>query len=219
LYLVAHNAWNFSGAALNERTMNIIFFGRDAMRFLAIVILFLAGCAGTAIPREKYSRLETPQETFEFAKKAIVHDDPQAFYYCLAERTRKSVSLSELKLGWALAGSFFYLFLDAKIDRVETPAPEPMFGGNPYTAKMTLESHEIKSSFLLHREENQWKIFYPSPYPLPDISQLKKRHGLPWRSELAFYRTEPEDWLEPKQIHRKVAKCPPRQPHWRLGYK
>lgn len=156
---------------------------------LSLVMLLAVGCGGAAIPRQEYSLLQTPQETYEFAKRAVSQDDPEAFYHCLADNTRNQFSLSELKVGWALAGGFFYLFLDAKLKDIEVPAPEPMFRKNPDTAKLTMESHNVQASFLLHREDGQWRLIFPAPYPLPDISKIKMKTRPQWRTEIyAHYR-------------------------------
>ncbi len=184
---------------------------------LFLLSIILSGCAGSGIARESYSLLENPQETFAFAKKAVAHDDPKAFYYCLTQRTQEQFKLSDLELGWALAGSFFYLFLEAKLKDVEIPAPEKMFQANPNTAKLTLETNSMQASFLFYREKEQWKLVFPSPYPLPDVSKIKKRENLPWRREsLVYYQNRPEDWYKPSIEKIKIFVPETRKPLWRI---
>ena len=189
----------------------------ETVHVILFIVCLLCGCSGGGIPREKYSALETPQQTVEFAKKAVAKDDPTAFYYCLAQGTQKQISLSDLKFGWALAGNFFYLFLEAKLDSAQIPAPEKMFYGNPNTAKVIMKTNDLNAAFLLHRESHKWKLLYPSPYPLPNINKLKKRGRLPWRNqEYAFYQSSPRQWFKPAQIKRRNQRIiPPRKPYWR----
>ncbi|NUM34335.1 MAG: hypothetical protein HUU50_07315 [Candidatus Brocadiae bacterium] len=178
--------------------------------------IVLSGCAGSGISKENYSRLEKPRDTFEFAQKAVAYDDPKAFYYCLTQRTQEQFKLSDLELGWALAGSFFYLFLEASLKNIEIPAPEKMFQGNPNTAKITVETNQIEASFLFYRESDQWKLVFPSPYALPDISKIKKKANLPWRKEgLVYYQSMPSDWH--KNATKRNSNFTPdrRQPGWR----
>lgn len=186
--------------------------------FAIISIIILNACSFGGIPIAEYSKLKTPQETFEFAQKAVAHDDHDAFYYCLAEATQKQISMSDFKMGWALAGNFFYLFLSAKVQSTEIPAPEAMFQGNPETAKMVLKSDDLAAAFLLHLEADKWKLFYPSPYPLPDISKFKQQEPHPWRNEtLTYYRDRPEQWFDTKIIDRskKQRTEVPHSPAWR----
>lgn len=180
--------------------------------------LSMLGCSFGSIPTAEYSKLETPQETFQFAQKAVAKDDPTAFYYCLSKYTQKEIPLSDIKMAWSLAGSFFYLFLEAKIKSMESPAPEEMFHRNPETAKIILQSAQLEAPFLLHLEDKQWKLFYPSPYPLPDISKLKQQEPGPWRHEtLVYYRTTPQQWFSQQPIQRQKEQRDesPRMPLWR----
>ena len=178
------------------------------------VISCVVGCAGTAIPREQYSSLQTPRQTFEFAQKAVGHDDPEAFYHCLSSHTRRQVPLSDLRLGWALAGSFFYLFLEAKLQNLQIPAPE--YPGYFNTAKIVLASEGLQAAFLMLRENGEWRLAYPSPYPLPNISKIKRRGRLPWRTvNPAFYQQDFLDWQEQKTKPARTAKIAPRLPSWR----
>jgi hypothetical protein len=184
---------------------------------LIICLCLCCSCAGTLIAKEDYSKLTKAQETFQFAQKAISNDDPDAFYYCLAGRTKRVISLEDLKFGWALAGSFFNVILSAKIKDLEMPAPEKIFRGNPNTAKITLESQGVKAYLLLHKEDDKWLILYPSPYPLPDLSKFKKLERLPWRSDkYAFYESTPVDWVfKTKEKVRKYRKERLRYPQFR----
>jgi hypothetical protein len=179
-----------------------------------LLICCLIGCGGATIPRQEYSQLQTPQETYEFAKKAVTRDDPEAFYYCLSANTKEQFSLSELKLGWALAGGYFYLFMDAKLSDVATPAPEKMFRRNPDTAKLTLESHNVQAAFLLHREDDKWRLVFPAPYPMPDISKIKQKTRPTWRTEVyAYYRLTDEEIPNTSRA-RKIVSASHRLP-WR----
>jgi len=187
-----------------------------------LLLSFPLGCSTAGIPVEQYSALTTPQETFAFAQKSVLADDPEAFYYCLASNTQKDTKLSDLKLAWNLASSYFYLFLEAEIKSLECPAPE--FVNNPRfskafaatTAKMAVRSNGLEIAFLLLQEEGKWKVV--GPYSIPDLSRLKKRERCPWRQEnLVAFRSSYDQWLDPKPIQRaksdRIQK--PRQPVWR----
>ena len=183
-----------------------------------LLFLGLLGCSGKGILPHEYSALSSPQETFEFAQKAVAYDDPEAFYHCLAEDTKRRIPLSDLKLGWSLAGSFFFMILEAKVKNVLIPAPEPIFRGNLATAKMVLQSHEVEANFLLHREGGKWRLYYPSPYKLPDINKIKRKERTPWRLETyAHYRVDPQEWTMPPKSPQKRKTYPPsvRKPDWR----
>ena len=195
--------------------MSKIIAARQRWPGIILVLLpLMVGCAGTAIPRQQYSQLRTPRDTFDFAQKAVASDDPEAFYYCLSSQTQRQVPLSDLRLGWALAGSFFYLFLEAKMQNMQIPAPE--YPGYFNTAKIVLRSQGLQAAFLLLREDRKWRLVYPSPYPLPDISKIKRSGRLPWRSaNLAFYQKEAQDWQPQKSKAAKTVKIAPRLPHWR----
>lgn len=179
--------------------------------------LVLCTCSGTRIPVNEYSLLTTPQETYEFAKKAVQKDDPEAFYYCLSESTHGRFSLAELKLGWNFAGSFFYLFLDSQLKKSEIPAPEPVFCSDKNTAKVTLASYDLQASFLLYREDNKWRLVFPAPYPLPDISKIKTGQQTPWRMENhVFYQNSSEDWLSSEKSRKpEFTSSTWQAPQWR----
>ncbi len=201
---------------LNYSRQHIVYF---------LVILFLAGCSSGSILVQDYSQLQTPQETVDFAKKAVVKDDPEAFYYCLSEATQKQLSLSNLKLAWNLAGNFFYLFLDAQVKSIAPIQSDdsyfhdkPMYWNHPELQKIIITSHNLEAAFLLYKEQNKWKLLAPSPYPLPDISKLPKKQHLPWRHENSHpYRSTPQEWLYPTQIVREKSNIPkePSKPNWR----
>lgn len=177
-----------------------------------IMIIVITGCAGTHIPREEYSALETPQEMFEFAQKTVAMNDPEAFYYCLSQHLTKQIDLDKVKLGWSLAGNLFSLLLEAKIKSVERPAPE--YARNLDTAKVTIVSGDLEVAFLFLNEGGQWKI-WPFEYPLPDINKLAKKKNIPWRSETAYYTNSPSDWYKTAKEHNISRPLPTRCPAWR----
>ncbi len=166
------------------------------------VLLFLCclgGCASQQIPLDQYSLLETPKETVAFAKKSVAQDDPDAFYYCLAEYLKENISRSDLNLAWGLGGKFFGLFLTAEVKNVEIPAPDLRKRQDLETAKVTIQLNGLEASFLFLREEEKWKIANPNHYKLPDISQLETRGRLPWRNgKRVYYQQTPSDWLSDK---------------------
>ena len=188
---------------------------RSYLLVLFILPILLLGCAGSGIPKKDYSLLTTPKQTFTFAKKAVAYDDPKAFYYCLTDTTQKKFSLSDLELGWSFAGSFFYIFLESSLKNVDIPAPEYKY--YPNTAKVVIKHEKLEAEFLFIKEGNKWKLTFPSPYPLPDISQLKTKKRTPWRSEEnSFYRSTPQQWLRPSQRNRgKKQIAFVRKPNWR----
>ena len=145
------------------------------------LVVVCCSCATGRIPPEEYSPQATPVETYEFAKKAVARDDPEAFYACLAGYVRESISLSNLKLGWSLAGKYFYIFLKSKVKKVETPAPDLKYRFPYSSSKITISSGDLEASFLLLKEKQQWKLANPTHYNLPDISKLKEQGRLPWR--------------------------------------
>lgn len=183
------------------------------MRIL-FAIIFVCGCRAGIDPGD-YSPLTTPEEAYQFARTAVAKDDPEAFYYCLTPKTRQKFSLSEMKLGWALAGSYFYIFLDAKLkdpDGIQTPAP----GLGPDTAKATLVFKNMEASFLLEKEDERWRLAYPSPYPLPDIQGLKVKQRTPWRTAgRPHYQTTPEAWYPSDATYPPPIEPPPRDLPWR----
>ena len=168
--------------------------------FIYFISCILLGCGGNVIAKSNYSPLKTPIQTYTFAKKAVGKDDYKAFYYCLSERTKRLITLDELKIGWALAGSFFYIFLESKVENLKYINPEQS------QAKLQIKSHELKANFLLVKDRGKWKLMYPSPYPLPDISKLKRQKIMPWRKERVFYQKNPQDWLKTVKIKRKNGK-------------
>lgn len=179
-------------------------------------LCFLVGCAsGSKIPAAEYSALQTPDATYEFAKRSISKGDPEAFYHCLSTGTKEQVSLSLLKIGWGLGGRVFSLVLESKIKEVTIPAPE--YSRRNDTAKLTLANNDLEASILLLQEEDQWRFVYPSPYPLPDLSKIQAPIRYRWRTEGIFFEQKtPKDWLasEKKNTPKKTPKNLSR-PKWR----
>ena len=176
----------------------------------------LCACQTTKIPKNEYSKLETPQETFEFVKKTVKYDDPEAFYYCLADYIKAQVTLSQLRFVWGLAGNVFSLVGQVEVEKVETPAPD--LPNRQDLAKVSVKLKKLEAAFLLMHEQGMWKIANPQHYGMPDISQLPTRQRLPWRTMDRAYNTQNlDDWNRKnyKDINTKTAKLPPKSIPWR----
>ena len=179
-----------------------------------IVAMILVSCASSHIAPEQYSLLVTPQDTFDFAKKTVAYNDSEAFYYCLSDNITSQVKLSDLKIGWSFAGNFFSLILGAKIKDIQNPAPE--YAQNPNTAKVTIQAEDLEVALLLHKENEKWKIYLPSPYPLPDINKIKITNKHPWRTEVAYYKNSPSDWFKQHSKKHNIRQTFfQRKPNWR----
>lgn len=187
------------------------------MRIVILLCLtLLLGCQTTKIPKEQYSKLETPQETFEFVKKTVRYDDPEAFYYCLADYIQRQVPLSQIEFAWALAANLFSLVGQVEVQKVETPAPD--LPNRQDLAKVTVKLKKLEAAFLLMHEQGMWKIANPQHYGMPDISQLPTRQRLPWRTMARASNTQNmEDWSRKnyKGINKKTTKLPPKSIPWR----
>ncbi|WP_372371323.1 hypothetical protein [Candidatus Uabimicrobium sp. HlEnr_7] len=187
------------------------------MRVLILLsLIFMVGCGATKIAKEDYSQLETPQQTFDFLKKAVKADDPDAFYFCFADYIKAQFSFDQFIFAWALAGNLFSLVGQVEIEKVETPTPD--LPQRQDLAKVSVKLQKLEAAFLLMKEQNKWKIANPQHYGLPDISQLPTRERLPWRTMARTYNTQNmEDWDRKKYkgINTKKKKTPPKSIPWR----
>lgn len=188
------------------------------MRIITVILslTLLCACQTTKIPKNEYSKLETPQETFEFVKKTVKSDDPEAFYYCLADYIKAQISLNQIEFAWALAANLFSLVGQVEVQKVETPAPD--LPNRHDLAKVTVKLKKLEAAFLLMHEQGMWKIANPQHYGMPDISQLPTRQRLPWRTMDRAYNTQNlDDWNRKnyKDINNKTAKLPPKSIPWR----